>query len=622
VNFFERQDTARRNSRVLLVLFFAGVAVIMAAFDFAAMIIWYAGDLYYYARWHSMPLWLHATVVGGVFVTILFASARKSREVHAGGGLAIARMMGARQVVPVAASPLERRLLNIVQEMAIASGTRVPIVFVMDYNGGINAFAAGFDGKLCVIVVTRGALERLNRNELQGVIGHEFSHIVNGDMAFNLRMIGVLAGLTFIGAAGEHAVRVMMESEGPDASVPIGLVLGVPLAVIGFVGLLAGHAIKARVAREREYLADAGSVQFTRNPEGLAGALDQVRRGHSTVLHRHTEDVAHLFFAEAVYLDEERMLSTHPPIAERIEKLAPAFRTSEYRERRIDPLAELERGLKVAPSAVDQRFPPTAADMVGLVGSCEDRDVRAATALVNALPADAQSALHSRDGAAALALALIHSSRDEMASAEDAALQAAGFDSLATAAAKLRPVTESLPIASHLPVADLALAELMRQPEAYRRDIVRALETLVDADREVSVYRYACLNLMKSQLAPGARKSGMKRLDAVRDDVILILSLMAYAGCDDKEDFARAFDAGVKEMDLGSAVAPAERERCDARTLTEALERLRELAPLPKARLIRGLYAAVSADGRVGLVETALMRMMGAALDCPLPLGK
>jgi uncharacterized tellurite resistance protein B-like protein len=296
---------------------------------------------------------------------------------------------------------------------------------------------------------------------------------------------------------------------------------------------------------------------------------------------------------------------------------------SEYRDRRLDPLAELDRAMKAQPKPAftDSYLPATPADMVGLVGSFEDRDVRAATMLVNALPPGAQAALQSRDGAAALAIALVHSSREPMAQQENAALRAAGFDALADRASQLRALTEALPMAGHLPVADLALAELMRQPESYRRDIVRALETVIDADREVSVYRYACLNLMRSQLAPGARKPGYKPLAAARDEIVLMLSLVAYAGCDDKEDFAKAFDAGVKEMELGAAVAPAARERCDAHTLTEALERLRDLAPLPKARLIRGLYAAVTADGSIGLVETALMRMMGAVLDCPLPLG-
>jgi Zn-dependent protease with chaperone function len=273
---------------------------------------------------------------------MLFASLRKTLQVHRGGGMAVARMLGARQVVPVNATPLEKRLLNTVQEMAIAAGVMAPIVYVMDEHRGINAFAAGFERQLCVIVVTRGALERLNRDELQGVIGHEFSHIVNGDTAFNLQLIGVLAGLTFIGAAGEYLLRAGARAAHAEFRIAAAMVMtGGFLFSIGYAGLLAGQLIKAKIAREREFGADAASTQFTRNPEGLAGALDQVRRNHSTVLHLHAEEVSHLFFAEAIFLGDERLLATHPPIDERIDRLAPGFAATQYRERRIDPFVEL-----------------------------------------------------------------------------------------------------------------------------------------------------------------------------------------------------------------------------------------------------------------------------------------
>jgi hypothetical protein len=423
-------------------------------------------------------------------------------------------------------------------------------------------------------------------------------------MAFNLQMIGVLAGLTFIGASGEYILRRMKDIEKADFRLAAVMIFtGVSLLVIGYVGLFAGQVIKARIARERELLADAGSVQFTRNPEGLAGALDQVRRNHSMVVHLHTEDVSHLFFAEALYLEEERVLSTHPPLEDRIARLAPGFRKEAYRDRRTDPA----------------RSPATPAEVLGLVGSVGDREVQAATVLVSSLPAAAHAALQTHDGAAALAIALIHSAQDPVVAEETAALRAAGFDALAEASLQLLPVTRALPESLHLPATDLALAELARQPEAYRADIARALEAVMDADREVSVYRYACLNLMRWQLAPGVRKPGSKALAALRDEVVLTLSLVAYAGCADKDDFARAFEAGVKEMELGATTAPAARERCDAQALTRALERLGELAPLPKARLIRGYFAAVTVDRAITPVEAALMRMMGAVLDCPLP---
>ena len=622
MNFFERQDVARRNSRLLLVLFALAIVVIVAALDLAAVVIWYFCQLFIDRALHHPPAWLHYAVIGGAVATILVVSLRKTLEVYRGGGLAVARMMGARQIVPMTAPPLERRLVNIVQEMAIAAGTRVPVVFVLDQHGGINAFAAGFDGKLCAIVVTRGALEKLNRNEMQGVIGHEFSHIVNGDMGLNLQMIGVLAGLTFIGAAGEFLMR---QVEGPAASdiraAALVMYTGIALFTVGYLGLFAAQLIKARVAREREHLADAGSVQFTRNPEGLAGALAQVRRSHSLVVHLHTEDVSHLFFAEALYLEEERTFSTHPPVEERIDRLAPGFRESEYLSRRVDPVLELERSFTPSPSsaATGSPLPVTTSDIVGLVGSFGDREMRAATVLVSSLPAAAHAALRTRDGAAALAIALIYSAQDPVVAQESTALRAAGFPALAEASLQLLPVVRALPASLHLPAADLALAELLRQPQDYRDGIARALDAVIDADREVSVYRYACLNLMRWQLAPRARKPGAKPLAALRDEVVLTLSLVGYAGCVDKDDFARAFDAGVREMELGPTTAPAARERCDAQTLTHALERLAELAPLPKARLIRGYFAAVTADRAIDPVEAALMRMMGAVLDCPLP---
>ena len=596
MNFFERQDTARRKSRLLVVLFVLAMAGIVAAMDLAATVIWYFVQLYVDRPLQGPPRWLHIGVIGSTLALILFTSVRKTLDVRSGGGVAIARMLDARQVVPVKASLAERRLLNVVHEMAIASGSRVPLVYVMDNHGGINAFAAGFDGSLCVVVVTRGALQHLNRDELQAVIGHEFSHIVNGDMSLNLTMIGVLAGLLFIGAAGAHLLRVSVEEGGSEPRAwPIMWAVGVSLFTIGYAGLFCGRAIKAMVAREREFLADAGSVQFTRNPEGMAGALDQVRRLHSTVLHLHAEDVSHLFFAEAMHLEEERMLSTHPPLEERIRRLAPHFRLDAYRNRRLDPAA--------------------------LVGTVAEEDVQAATALLRDLPSAALAALETIGGPAALVLALILSTDEVALAAELEAVKGAGLETLAAGAARLAPVARTLPQAWHLPVADLALAQLRGQSQAERRELVRALETAVDANRELSVYRFAYFTLMRSQLEPGkAGKPGSKSIPSLHDDVVLLLSLVAHAGhAGEAVKAAKAFENAMKEIELATPGKPMEAERCDTRTVSRAMEHLRELAPLPKARLVRALFAAVTADGSIRLAEAALMRMVGAVLDCPLP---
>ncbi len=277
MNFFERQDAARRGSRMLVVVFIAAVICIVAAIDLvmAAAWLWANADD---KGPHGIPsglfVFVSVATVGVIFGVSLF----KMAALRIGGGAAVARMVGARRVEPATKDPLERRLLNVVEEMAIAAGTRVPAVYILDDEKGINAFAAGYDVSNCIVTVTRGTLETLTRDELQGVIGHEFSHIVNGDMSLNIRMIGVLAGIVFLGAIGGF---VMRNTEGRSKEAGALFFAGLGLFIIGYIGLFFARLIKASVARQREFLADASGVQFTRNPDGLAGALDQIRASTS-----------------------------------------------------------------------------------------------------------------------------------------------------------------------------------------------------------------------------------------------------------------------------------------------------------------------------------------------------
>src|SRR6185503_11161541 len=243
-------------------------------------------------------VWGSASVV--TFVVILVVSLVNVVGL-AGGGAKLASMMGARAVASATRDPLERRLLNIVEEMAIASGVRLPQVYVMDKEKGINAFAAGWSVSGAVVAVTRGTLETLTRDELQGVIGHEFSHILNGDMGLNVRMIGVLAGIVAIGSVGGFVMRNAFEADDVRAAIPIFLV-GLAIFIVGYTGLFFARLIKASVSRQREFLADASSVQFTRNPDGIAGALDQIRAsGAGTLIQgRYAEDMSHMFFGQSV----------------------------------------------------------------------------------------------------------------------------------------------------------------------------------------------------------------------------------------------------------------------------------------------------------------------------------
>ena len=307
----------------MLLLYALAVIAVVLAVDVAIGIAWTWGMSEAGRPAAAVPRGVYVAGAAGTLALIVVASffhIVRLRE----GGEAVARMVGATRVSPDTRDLLERRLLNVVEEMAIASGMRVPAVYVMQDEQGINAFAAGYEVSNSIVAVTRGTLQALNRDELQGVIGHEFSHIVNGDMGLNVRMMGVLGGILFIGAIGEFLMRSTGRSRSSKDSGSGGIFLfGLALFLIGYIGVFFARLIKAAVSRQREFLADAASVQFTRNPAGIAGALDQIRASSAgtLVMNRYSEDMSHMFFGQSVKMRLSGLFDTHPPLDERIQAL-------------------------------------------------------------------------------------------------------------------------------------------------------------------------------------------------------------------------------------------------------------------------------------------------------------
>ena len=336
MDFFGEQEQARRNSRWLVLWFALALAFTVACYVAAAAAATALFSLY----WHGsvgVPRQVVPVTALGVAGFILAASAWHLHRIP--DGATLASYLGARLAEPGTCTAPERRLLNVVEEMAIASGMPVPPVYVLDSERGINALVAGHAPQEAVIIVTRGAVDKLSRDELQGVMGHEFSHILNGDMALNMRLAALLAGFTWLGDAGERLFHRAgyynkgLPREEHGAYLTEGLV-GALVALIGLPGTLAADALKAAISREREHLADAASVQFTRNPEAIAGALDTILalRAHTVVFAAHAGQFAHMFFAPAVA--RAWGFPTHPPIRERIVEVHPLFRREAYRAKR------------------------------------------------------------------------------------------------------------------------------------------------------------------------------------------------------------------------------------------------------------------------------------------------
>lgn len=571
-SFFEHQELARRNSRVMVALFLLAVAAVVTAVVAALAGIYAAtlpdvrgGALVPWSeRLGAVPAGFYAlaalATAGVILLVSLVNVARLAR-----GGPAVAQMVGARAVSPETRDPLERRLINVVEEMSIASGVRVPGIYVMDGERGINAFAAGWDVSGAVVAVTRGMLETLSRDELQGVVAHEFSHILHGDMRLNVRMLGVLAGIVFIGAIGEFAMRGARGSRDKGAYV---WAAGLALFLIGWIGLFFARLIKAAVSREREFLADASSVQFTRNPEGIAGALDQIRGASDGALiaSRYAEDLSHMFFGASIRQRLGGLLATHPPLDERIRRVHPRFDAASYRQARAAagdaPRAATQQSGRRAEDAA-AAWGRSAAASVALVGTLDAEKIDYATRLLHALPPELREKLRDPEGAAAVVL--------------EVAAQKSG-----------------LKLAYRLPVVDLALPALKRLPEERRPPLLAKIEAAVHADRRVSPHEFVVLALVRSQLAPPAKGPAPegRKLAELREEAELVASLMHPEHAERPVELAR---------------------------LEQALEKLASLAPLEKARLVEQLFSAAIADGRIRVAEAELLRLMGAVLRTPLP---
>jgi Zn-dependent protease with chaperone function len=614
LNFFEHQDLARRNTRVMVLLYALAVVAVVLAVDLVL------GFAYAWSR-GAVPVPRAVYVWGaiGTAAVILAVSLYHVLRLRA-GGQAIAQMIGARRVAPDTGDLLERRLLNVVEEMAIAAGTRVPAVYVMQDEAGINAFAAGHDVSNSVIAVTRGTLESLNRDELQGVIGHEYSHIVNGDMRLNIRMVGVLSGIVFVGAVGEFLMRGAGRSRGRrDSGAGQIFAIGLALMVIGYVGLFFARLIKAAVSRQREFLADASSVQFTRNPAGIAGALDQIRASSAGTLveNRYAEDMSHMFFGQAVKLRFAAFFATHPPLEERIKRVHPGFAPASYRSRRAvaaePPAPAPAAGQRAGDQA--QTWSRSVAESVALVGTLDAGKVDYARRLVDALPATLREAVRTAPGAAAAVVALLVATPRELMEQQLAVAGAAAGEALSQAARALAPEASALGRQFRLPVVDLALPALktLEDPAPF----LGAIEAVINADRRVSLHEFVVLTLLRSQLEPAQRPpKGDRSISQLGGEIRALLSLLAHAGTPSEAE--RAFRAGISQLGMPQAEL-LKRESVSLQIAGDALERLRALAPLAKAELVGALFATVTSDRKVRISEAELMRLVGAALGCPVP---
>ncbi len=634
MNFFEHQARARVQSRRLLVLFALAVAGIVAAISMVVAVVLdlNAGDE---VRRSGESLFVRqgGGIGAGAIATLAvigLATLYKIGKLRSGGA-AVARQLGATAIPSDTADPAYRRLRNVVEEIAIASGVPVPEVYVLEQEAGINAFAAGYSPADAVVAVTRGALERLNRDELQGVIAHEFSHVLNGDMRLNIQLMGVLFGILVIGIVGREFLFNTRGGRGKGSG---GIVL-VALAVmaIGYIGLFFGRLIKAGVSRQREFLADASAVQFTRQPGGIAGALKKIGAiAEGSKLERaDAEEVSHMLFGDGV--GYSALFATHPPLVERIRKLEPRFDPRE--------LVELGRKLSVAAPAAAAAIEDEEAPVAGLapartrgevavdpdavsaqVANPAADDYAAAHRIAETVPERLRTLAHMQATAPGVVLAL---SLDA-----DPAIRAVQLDAVAAldpdTRAKIEDIAQALAGVQpmhRLPLAAMAFPALRRRPRPWLERFVAALEAVIHADGRIQFSEYCLARLVTVQVMDAldpsrVRPVGRRRLVDCRADVAALFAVLARYGQPDATSAQRAYVAGVNGLGLSDMPAYAPAEDWGA-VLDRALPLLDGLDPTGKELLIEGLVRTMSHDGRIAVVEAELLRTVCAALHCPLP---
>ena len=636
MDFFEQQHRARRRTWLMLLLFVLAVIAIVAAFDLVCAIVYIwlfdAQILYSNGLLRQVPRSVYLWSTLATLLVIGWGTASRLYRLS-GGGVAVADLIGARHVKRDSGEPAERRLLNVVEEMALASGITVPLVFVMDDQQTINAFAAGYSPNEATVVVTRGALEQLNRDELQGVVAHEFSHILNGDMRLNIHLLGVIAGIVMIGSIGAFLMTGIRDGDdlrraGTDIRV---FFLGLLLWLIGSIGVLAGRLIKAVISREREFLADASAVQFTRNPEGIGGALFKIGLRGSTIAQRHAEELSHMCIGAPVndYF-EFALFHDHPPLDERIERLLGPGAKRLLRERmeRAEAAALSARGSPVvselvSPLYADRSAPPAASGAPGLarsmvesIGNPSSAHLDHARGMLDAIPAEIRSAVGSEKGAEAALFALLLG-EGELRKAQLALIGGRSGAEVPAQSARLADALKPLGARARLPVLQLAIPTLKRLPGPERDALLGTIKAVIEADRKITLGEFVLLTLCRTQIQKEPKRPPAVKyrgVDAVATEAAVVLSLLAHSG---KGGMA-AFDKGMAALGVAGGVlrSPAE---LNIGAVESALNELNLLAPLKKPLFIKACVATAMADDKLTLAEGELLRAICAALDSPLP---
>jgi Zn-dependent protease with chaperone function len=623
MNFFEQQDRSRNKSTQLILLFGLGVTGIVFAVYMAVVVI------FFYAEAEGRTggthfTWFHPELFVGValgtLIVIAGGSVVKIISLRRGGSY-VAESLGGRGINPATTDARERVLVNVVEEIAIASGVPVPMIYVLDNEVGINAFAAGYTYEDAVVAVTRGCLEQLNRDELQGVVAHEFSHILNGDMRLNIHLIGLISGILVLAVLG----RILLHSSrgGGRSSKGSGgaVMMGLALLLVGYIGVFVSRMIQSAISRQREYLSDASAVQFTRNPTGIANALKKIGGfpAGTIVKSPMAAETGHMFFGKAF----SSIFATHPPIVDRIRRIDPSF-SGDFDDRKTisaPPAAGVSPLVSAAAPGMGRSMAPEG--FMNRVGTLSAENIAGGAKMLEAIPAAVREDLRDPFGASCVIYTLLLDNDVLEKNKQMAAFAPMASDKVIARMARLEKAMAGLAPEVPLTLLDLSLPALRQlSPEQYER-FKQSVQALVQADGKITLFEFVVQQIITHRLdtafLPRGEKETYRSIEPLTDDAVVVLSKVAAVGHADPRETLMAFNAGMKQIPVSGAGEKRQLTDAPLEDVGRALSRFAAARPGVKRVLLDACAHCVLFDKTVTTAEAELLRAVAYALDLPLP---
>ncbi len=609
MNFFQAQEKAKRNTTLLVFLFLCAVAILVTLTNLLVA-VFFGSTSETGIKLSSIEISLTVLAIIGIAISYKYLSLK-------GGGRVIAEMLGGTLITNDDQNPQHIQLINVVEEMAIAAGMAVPPVYLIKEDS-INAFAAGFSQQDAVIGINQGTLDLLNREELQGVVAHEFSHILNGDMNLNLRLIAILHGIVFIGIIGYSIMRGAMFQRKNGAAM---LALGAGLIAIGFGGMFFGNLIKASVSRQREYLADASAVQFTRLQTGIANALKKIG-AHSHQSHmqnKSAEQASHLFFGSILPKFSSGLMATHPPLDKRIRAIDPnwdgAFAQTEGQTR-----SDL-RTSAATPRSKDNLQSSLVSGITEQVGQINEASLTRANQFVDQLEPNIKTSSHDVFEARALIYALLLSQDVDLRQKQITFLNEKAEKGVPAHLIRILNALEQVDRSEHLNLVLMATPTLKRLSKAQYRVFSTNIGELIVSDGKVDLFEWVLHRLLTQALYSQFEKirparGKIKNVLKLEREVAQLLSILASHSHSDRRRCEQAYNSAASALSI--TLTFKHTDYFDFRLLNTIMENLRELSPRAKEKVIEAADLCIKSDNSVSFEERVLLQGICATLDCPL----